>query len=129
MQILMFGWEFPPTISGGLGTACFGMTRALVERGHRVTFVVPSLSRSDVASHVELLAAFGFSAGAGATRPEGITLRSVESPLRPYLAPEQYGALREGSLLASPGHYGPDLFDEVRRYGEAAASIAPAAPL
>ena len=29
MRILMFGWEFPPRMSGGLGTACFGMTAAL----------------------------------------------------------------------------------------------------
>lgn len=25
----MFGWEFPPHISGGLGTACFGLTKGL----------------------------------------------------------------------------------------------------
>ena len=27
MRVLMFGWEFPPHITGGLGTACFGMTK------------------------------------------------------------------------------------------------------
>ncbi|KKT36370.1 MAG: glycosyl transferase group 1, partial [Parcubacteria group bacterium GW2011_GWC1_44_26] len=27
MRVLMFGWEFPPHNSGGLGTACFGLTR------------------------------------------------------------------------------------------------------
>jgi len=123
MRILMFGWEFPPYISGGLGTACFGMTRALVERGHRVTFVVPSLPGSSRSAHVELLAALDFSAGCE-TAQAGITVGPVESPLRPYMAPEQYRTLLEGSLLASPGHYGPDLFGEVRRYGEAAGVIA-----
>jgi chloramphenicol O-acetyltransferase type A len=29
MKVLMFGWEFPPHISGGLGTACYGMTTDL----------------------------------------------------------------------------------------------------
>ncbi len=29
MRVLMLGWEFPPFISGGLGTACHGLTRAL----------------------------------------------------------------------------------------------------
>ena len=29
MRVLMFGWEFPPHITGGLGTACFGMTKGL----------------------------------------------------------------------------------------------------
>ena len=35
----MFGWEFPPHIAGGLGTACYGMTRGLARNGVDVTFV------------------------------------------------------------------------------------------
>jgi len=38
----MLGWEFPPHISGGLGTACFGMTRGLDEIGVDVSFVLPT---------------------------------------------------------------------------------------
>ncbi|HEV8111160.1 MAG TPA: glycosyltransferase [Planctomycetota bacterium] len=41
MKVLMFGWEFPPHISGGLGTACFGITQGLVHHGVEVLFVVP----------------------------------------------------------------------------------------
>lgn len=41
MRILMFGWEFPPHISGGLGTACFGLTKGLAKHGVNVIFVVP----------------------------------------------------------------------------------------
>lgn len=41
MRILMLGWEFPPYISGGLGQACFGLTRALDAMGHDITFVLP----------------------------------------------------------------------------------------
>ena len=37
----MFGWEFPPHIAGGLGTACYGMTRGLARNGVDVTFIVP----------------------------------------------------------------------------------------
>lgn len=37
----MFGWEFPPHISGGLGTACHGLTRGLAQHGVEVLFVVP----------------------------------------------------------------------------------------
>ncbi len=33
MKVLMFGWEFPPYISGGLGTACYGITRSLSAQG------------------------------------------------------------------------------------------------
>ncbi len=41
MRILMLGWEFPPFIAGGLGVACYGLTRSLDERGHEITFVLP----------------------------------------------------------------------------------------
>ena len=42
MRILMFGWEFPPHISGGLGTACYGLTKGLSAIGDtEVIFVVP----------------------------------------------------------------------------------------
>lgn len=43
MKIAMLGWEYPPHIAGGLGVACEGIVRALVDRGHRVHFVVPAL--------------------------------------------------------------------------------------
>ena len=39
----MFGWEYPPHISGGLGTACAGLTRALEKADVEVFFVVPKL--------------------------------------------------------------------------------------
>jgi glycogen(starch) synthase len=41
MKIFMLGWEFPPFISGGLGTACFGLTKAMSKLGLEVTFVLP----------------------------------------------------------------------------------------
>ena len=41
MRVLMFGWEFPPHIAGGLGTACYGMTRGLAQHGVKVIFVMP----------------------------------------------------------------------------------------
>ncbi len=41
MNILMFGWEFPPLFSGGLGVACYGLVKGLASLGNEVTFVVP----------------------------------------------------------------------------------------
>ena len=38
MKVLMFGWEFPPHITGGLGTACFGLTKGLLNQGVEVIF-------------------------------------------------------------------------------------------
>ena len=127
MRILMFGWEFPPAISGGLGTACFGMTRALVQRGHGITFVVPALPGGDRTSHVSLVAASDFAAPAEEGLPAGLSVSPVESPLRPYMTQADYGILRE-SLLASPGPYGSDLFAELERYAAAAGRIARSVP-
>jgi glycogen(starch) synthase len=42
MRVFMLGWEFPPYISGGLGTACHGLTRGLDEVGVEVCFVLPT---------------------------------------------------------------------------------------
>ena len=41
MRVLMFGWEFPPHIACGLGTASSGLTRGLARNGVEVIFVVP----------------------------------------------------------------------------------------
>lgn len=41
MRVLMFGWEFPPFNSGGLGVACEGLLRGLTQAGSDVTFVLP----------------------------------------------------------------------------------------
>ena len=32
MKVLMFGWEFPPHILGGLGTASYGLTHGLAQQ-------------------------------------------------------------------------------------------------
>lgn len=55
MRILMLGWEFPPFIAGGLGVACYGLTRALDQLGHRVTFILPRPVDRSNTSHVTLL--------------------------------------------------------------------------
>lgn len=48
MKVLMFGWEFPPFNSGGLGTACEGLTKALSKQGVNLTFVMPKRVDLDV---------------------------------------------------------------------------------
>jgi glycogen synthase len=70
MHVLMLGWEFPPFITGGLGTACHGLTRAMDRRGTRVTFVLPKPvnGEHDHADHVTLLTPLA----AGRTLGEGM---------------------------------------------------------
>ena len=45
MKVLMFGWEFPPFNSGGLGTACYGLTKGLSNHNVNVTFVLPHIPK------------------------------------------------------------------------------------
>ena len=59
MRVLMFGWEFPPRMSGGLGTACYGMTAALAGLGHRITFVLPQDGEAGAAPFLDLVSASG----------------------------------------------------------------------
>jgi len=54
MRVFMLGWEFPPHISGGLGTACYGMTRGLDQIGVNVCFVLPTAVPVGEESHVEI---------------------------------------------------------------------------
>lgn len=53
MRVLMFGWEFPPFKSGGLGTACKGMTTALARKGTEVIFVLPRTLDGNRPMHVQ----------------------------------------------------------------------------
>lgn len=140
MRVLMFGWEFPPHISGGLGTACYEMTRAMVHHGIEVMFVIPRAGELDRKSHVELMAASHLIPEAQQTPVEEflkrLDIRVVESILRPYMTDWEYrhvleetqtrmaDRLRGHSVLAPVGPYGRNLIAEVARYSEAAEVIA-----
>lgn len=41
MNILMLGWELPPHNSGGLGVACYHLSKALAHQGASIDFVLP----------------------------------------------------------------------------------------
>jgi glycogen synthase len=57
MNVLMFGWEFPPHISGGLGTACFGLTQALAKINTDILFVVPKADDHQPFDGVDVISA------------------------------------------------------------------------
>ena len=153
MRVLMFGWEFPPHISGGLGTACYGMTQALAKKGVEITFVLPHAKEAAKQNgFLRLVEASGTPispeteerltwAGQEIWR-QSIRYLPLDSPLTPYLTPGGYakalGQLRRQSretLTNAPvksgnrtyalrGGYGPDLMTEVRRYARLAATLA-----
>ncbi len=51
----MFGWEFPPNIAGGLGTACYGLTKGLAKNGVDILFVMPAASGKEDQSAVKII--------------------------------------------------------------------------
>jgi glycogen(starch) synthase len=156
MRVLMFGWEFPPHMSGGLGTACFGITEALTGLGHEVLFVMPRRAGKGESLHATLISSSdvpvvtesmdpvrrGPMGGHEGKTLAGLTIGLIDSILRPYLAESQYESMllslrtglppewekRTHGLLDIPGEYGPNLLAEVFRYAEAAGAIARAHP-
>lgn len=150
MRVLMLGWEFPPHISGGLGTACFGMTQALAKKNTEVIFVLPCTSDGKAAkTHLRLLPASGtrvplsvlsrLRTTAHEIWQDNLTVRMVESLLFPYATSETYaerlkyenitghkeyfnGADEEPHTLK--GGYGKNLMDEVYRFSQMVATIA-----
>jgi glycogen synthase len=57
MKVLMFGWEFPPHISGGLGTACYGLTQSLANEQVDILFVVPKIFGDEQGKNFQLISA------------------------------------------------------------------------
>lgn len=110
----MFGWEFPPFNSGGLGTACLGLTRGLSKCGVDVTFVLPKKVDLDV-DFLKMVYADDNSA---------ITKQYFfNSLLHAYTTEESYLSEFEKENLKKVA-YGGTLMDEVLRYGSVGGEIA-----
>lgn len=147
MTVLMFGWEFPPHISGGLGTACFGMTNALIAEKIRIIFVVPKahgdeviplINASEVFVDNEDHAELSHRQGEGGTEFTTIQVPAVLTPYginAPGVAVEQWSweypasnvqMITKGDQVRYEfsGTYGPLLMEEVARYAVVAAKIA-----
>jgi len=139
----MFGWEFPPHISGGLGTACYGLTRGLSHiPGMDIIFVVPKSFGDEDQTSVKLVGANEVNITEKNVNVEGffrkIKLIEVGSRIIPYTDPEDYLKLSseyEGQQvnfintqvkgkLRFTGKYGPDLYQEIANYALVAIQIA-----
>ena len=97
----MFGWEFPPHIAGGLGTACYGMTRGLAHNGVDVTFVVPHAYGDEDQRFLHIVNASDVEAlyGSTASGEDDILSRMsfihIDSNMVPYISPEEYDEYHE----------------------------------
>ena len=94
MKVLMFGWEFPPHITGGLGTACFGLTKGLLKHGVEVQFVVPKAYGDESQEAVRLINASDVSVimkdPVFREYWNQITYMEIGSNLIPYVGPEDF---------------------------------------
>ena len=145
----MFGWEFPPHIAGGLGTACYGMTRGLARNDVEVIFVMPRASGDEDERFVKVINASDIEArySTGST-VEGaddimrkISFVHIDSNMVPYISPEEWDTYREEyertgrkiweregdswtQRYTFSGKYGANLMEEVARYAVVAAEVA-----
>lgn len=108
----MYGWEFPPHFSGGLGIACFGLVKGLVGEGADVTYVLPrkfpvahsgaKVVFADEANPLDTTQAQQFATGYGRHTDRLNFLKG------------EYPELQ----------YGPSLYDEVLRYAALSPLVA-----
>jgi glycosyltransferase involved in cell wall biosynthesis len=97
-RVLMLGWEFPPFITGGLGTACHGLTRALSATGVEVTFVLPRSVDPAASTHVNLLSP---ERGSREFQPEPFAPDQVTAHAGPATA--TYAPVAAAAAATAPG--------------------------
>ncbi len=143
MKVLMFGWEFPPHISGGLGTACYGLTKGMTSFSDvEILFVVPKAFGDETGDSIGLIGANNIQVRTSDIRIAGFLKKmqqiEIGVNLLPYVDPEMYekyfsenyhGENKfitsdfEGKLSFSGG-YGQNLMQEIFNYALVAATIA-----
>ncbi|WP_172914230.1 glycosyltransferase family 4 protein [Capnocytophaga canis] len=142
VKVLMFGWEFPPHISGGLGTACYGIAKGLAKHNVNVLFVMPKAGGDEDSSVADIINASDVEMLQNMENIEefwkNINFMEIGSNLVPYLDPETFAREREAYLKTGEnketisfknkfqfsGKYGANLMEEVYRYALVAGTVA-----
>ena len=141
----MFGWEFPPHIAGGLGTACYGMTRGLARNGVEVVFVMPRAYGDEDQRFVRVVNASDVETIGTRDHEfseellEKVSFIHIDSNMLPYISPEEYAAYHDEFVRSGRTHEwtdvwkqrytfsgknGANLMEEVARYAMVAAQVA-----
>lgn len=128
LRVLMFGWEFPPFNSGGLGVASLGITRALSKKNVDIIFVMPK-RLPDPVSFAKLVSANIDDPDVNIHIKDYSTEYAFNSSAYPYDSRTSY-TRREDHLCYKDGTpvYGSDLISEARRYARFGAIIAKREP-
>lgn len=143
MRVLMFGWEFPPHISGGLGTACYGLTKGLSAiENLEITFVVPRLWGDEDFPNISLIGADQIPVIRKQIQFDELKAKldyyELNSGLIPYLGTAEFDEIKstnsidpnrlievtnDGKLMFEGG-YTRTLFQEIENYALVAAQLA-----
>lgn len=143
MRVLMFGWEFPPHIAGGLGTACYGIVKGLAHNGVQTMFVMPSASGDEDRSAADIINASEIPVEVSSTMNvddflDKVRFVHIGTNMVPYLDPAEFHSLVEedrkrqvrdfsihyGQTYKFSGKYGSNLMEEVARYAMVGGTIA-----
>ena len=143
MRVLMFGWEFPPHIAGGLGTACYGLTKGMSHLPDLdVLFVVPKAYGDEDQSVIRLVGANNVKVTERKLNlshfKKQLDYIEVDSKLVPYVDPDEFWKLtkyevsgikkfvqvNENGRIEFTGKYGADLLKEIYNYAIVANVIA-----
>ncbi|MBP5334173.1 MAG: glycosyltransferase [Bacteroidales bacterium] len=138
----MFGWEFPPHIAGGLGTACEGIVKGLAHNGVETLFVMPSASGDEDQSATTIINASDVAVDTVSSTLDEflgkVKFIHIDSDLVPYVGPEEFSNVLEeerkrqvkdfriqyGQKFKFSGKYGANLMEEVARYAMVGGTIA-----
>ena len=129
----MFGWEFPPHILGGLGTASFGLTKGMAENGDMdITFVIPKPWGDEPKQFARII-------GANCTPVawRDVNWDYVQSRIGNVMDPQLYYDLRDHiyadfnymntndlGCIEFSGRYPDNLLEEINNYSIVAGVIA-----
>jgi glycosyltransferase involved in cell wall biosynthesis len=133
MKALMFGWEFPPHILGGLGTASYGLTRGMsTQEDMDITFVIPKPWGDEDQSFLKII-------GANNTPIvwRDISWDTAKSKIGEFMDPQEYFNLRDNiyedfnymhtndlGCIEFSGKYPENLLEEINNYSIVAGVIA-----
>lgn len=133
MKALMFGWEFPPHILGGLGTASYGLTRGMsMQEDMDITFVIPRPWGDEDQSFLKII-------GANNTPVvwRDVDWETAKSRLEKFMDPQEYFRMRDNiyadfnyihtndlGCIEFSGKYPENLLEELNNYSIVAGVIA-----
>ena len=137
MKALMFGWEFPPHILGGLGTASYGLTKGMYNNGDmEITFVIPKPWGDEEKGFADIV-------GANCTPVawRDVNYDYVQNRIGKVIRPELYYSLRDHiyadfnymrlndlGCIEFSGKYPDNLIEEINNYSIVAGVIARTIP-